>query len=80
MYFLLLGIAMLAMKYLEFGPVVGLSWWLVLSPFGLAVLWWAWADKSGYTKRVEIEKMEQRKKDRIDKQREAMGLLPKRKK
>ena len=80
MYFLLLGIAMLAMKYLEFGPVAGLSWWLVLSPFGLAVLWWAWADKSGYTKRVEIEKMEQRKKDRIDKQREAMGLLPKRKK
>ncbi len=80
MYLLLLGIAMLAMKYLEFGPVAGLSWWLVLSPFGLAVLWWAWADKSGYTKRVEIEKMEQRKKDRIDKQRDAMGMLPKRKK
>lgn len=80
MYFLLLGIAMLAMKYLEFGPIAALSWWLVLSPFGLAVLWWAWADKSGYTKRVEIEKMEQRKKDRIDKQRDAMGMLPKRKK
>ena len=80
MYFLLLGIAMLAMKYMEFGPVAALSWWLVLSPFGLAVLWWAWADKSGYTKRVEIEKMEQRKKDRIDKQRDAMGMLPKRKK
>ena len=80
MYFLLLGIAMLAMKYLEFGPIAALSWWLVLSPFGLAVLWWAWADKSGYTKRVDIEKMEQRKKDRIDKQRDAMGMLPKRKK
>ncbi len=80
MYLLLLGIAMLAMKYMDFGPVAALSWWLVLSPFGLAVLWWAWADKSGYTKRVEIEKMEQRKKDRIDKQRDAMGMLPKRKK
>lgn len=80
MYFLLLGIAMLAMKYMEVGPIAALSWWLVLSPFGLAVLWWAWADKSGYTKRVEIEKMEQRKKDRIDKQRVAMGMLPKRKK
>ena len=77
MYFLLIGIAMLAMKYLAFGPVAAWSWWLVLSPFALAVLWWSWADKSGYTKRVEFEKMAKRKQDRIDKQREAMGILPK---
>jgi hypothetical protein len=37
--------------------------------------WWAWADASGYTKRKEIEKMEKRKQDRIDKQRDAMGML-----
>ncbi len=77
MYFLLIGILMLAMKYLEFGVVATWSWWVVLSPFGLAVLWWAWADKSGYTKRVEIEKMDKRRQDRIDKQRDAMGMLPK---
>lgn len=77
MYFLLIGIAMLAMKYLAFGPVAVWSWWLVLSPFALAALWWTWADKSGYTKRVEIEKMAKRKQDRIDRQREAMGTLPK---
>ena len=77
MYFLLVGILMLVMKYLEFGVVASWSWWLVLSPFGLAVLWWAWADKSGYTKRVEMEKMDKRREDRIEKQRDAMGMLPK---
>ncbi len=80
MYFLLIGVAMLAMKYLEFGPVAAWSWWIVLSPFALAMLWWAWADKSGYTKRVEIEKMAKRKQERIDKQRDAMGMLPKKRK
>ena len=76
MYFLLLGIVALVLKYLEIGPVATLDWWLVLSPFALAVLWWAWADKSGYSKRKEVEKMDQRKEKRIDKQRIAMGLPP----
>lgn len=80
MYFLLIGIVMLALKYLEIGPVAGLSWWIILSPFGLAIAWWSWADSSGYTKRVEIAKMAKRKEDRIDKQRDAMGMLPKKKK
>ena len=74
MLFLLIGIAGLVLKYLEIGPVAGLSWWWVLSPFALAVAWWAWADASGYTKRKEVEKMDDRKYKRIDKQRAAMGL------
>jgi small Trp-rich protein len=78
MYFLLIGIAALVMKYLEFGPVASLPWWAVLSPFGLAVIWWAWADSSGYTKRVEMNLMEKRKQDRLEKQRAQMGMLPKR--
>ena len=75
MYFLILGVAALLMKYMEIGPAATLPWWAVLSPFGLAVVWWWWADASGYTKRVEMEKMEKRKQDRIDKQRDAMGML-----
>ena len=77
MYFLIIGIAALVMKYLEFGPVAALPWWAVLSPFGMAVAWWAWADSSGYTKRVEIDLMERRKQDRVEKQRAQMGMLPK---
>lgn len=74
MLFLGLGIILLLMKYLEVGPVAGWSWWGVLSPFALAVVWWAWADMSGYTKRKAMEREDERKKARVDKQREQLGL------
>ena len=76
MYFLLIGIATLLMKWLEFGPVAAWSWWLVLSPLGMAVAWWAWADRSGYSKRTEMDKMDKRNQNRLDKQRKQMGMLP----
>jgi small Trp-rich protein len=72
MLFLILGIIMLGLKYQEIGPVAKLEWWQVLIPFGLAVLWWAWADWSGFTKRKEMDLMEKRKKDRLQKQRESL--------
>lgn len=80
MFFLLVGIAALALKYLEIGPVATLSWWIVLCPFALAALWWWWADATGYTKRREVDKMDKRRQDRIDKQRDAMGMLSAKKK
>lgn len=80
MYLLMLGIVALSLKYFEMGPVAALSWWIVLLPFALAVAWWAWADAFGYTKKKEIDKMAKRKQHRIDKQRDALGMLPKRRK
>ncbi|MGZ5181551.1 MAG: TIGR04438 family Trp-rich protein [Ramlibacter sp.] len=74
MLFLGLGIVLLAMKYLEFGPVAAWSWWVVLAPFGLAVAWWSWADWSGYTKRKAVERENMRKQARIDKSRESLGI------
>jgi len=74
MYLLGLGVVLLLMKYFEYGPVAGWSWWIVLAPFALAAAWWAWADFSGYTKRKAMEKMDQKKRDRVDKQREKLGL------
>lgn len=76
MYLLGLGIVLLLMKYLEVDPVAAWSWWVVLAPFALAVAWWFWADTTGYTKRKAMEKMDQKKKDRIEKQREQLGLKP----
>ena len=55
MYFVGLGLALMVMKYLELGPVAGLSWIWVLSPFALAVAWWAWADASGYSAKRAME-------------------------
>lgn len=78
MFFLFVGIVGIVLKFLQIGPVAGLEWWMVLSPLGLAVIWWAWADASGYTKRKAVEKMEQRAKDRLKKQREALGMTKRR--
>ncbi|MFN4360836.1 MAG: TIGR04438 family Trp-rich protein [Hylemonella sp.] len=78
MYFLGLGIILLLMKYLDIDPVMGWSWWIVLAPFALAVAWWSWADATGYTRRKAMEREDQRRLDRINKQRDAMGLKKKR--
>ena len=80
MYLLLIGLLGLVLKYLEIGPVAALSWWVLLIPFALAVAWWAWADSTGYTKKKEMDKMDLRKQERIEKQRAAMGMLPKKRK
>jgi len=74
MYFLGLGIVLLLLKYLEIGPIATWSWWLVSAPFALAVIWWSWADASGYTRKKAVEKDEQRRQERTDRQKEAIGL------
>ncbi len=80
MWFLGLGLLFILFKVQEMGPVAAWPWWAVLSPLGLAVAWWAWADQSGYTKRKVVEKENARKQARIDRQREAMGVRPRTKK
>ncbi len=74
MYFLGLGIILLLMKYLDIDPVVAWSWWVVLAPFGMAAAWWAWADASGYTRRKAMEREDKRRQDRLNKQRDALGI------
>ena len=76
MYLLILGIALSLLKYLEVEPVAQWAWWWVLTPFALTAAWWAWADATGYTKRKAMDKMDQRKKDRLDKQKQALGIRP----
>jgi|UPI0003A60CEA small Trp-rich protein len=74
MWFLGLGLLALALKYFEIGMVATWSWWIVLSPFAMAVAWWAWADSSGYTKRKIVERENRRKQERIDRQKNNMGI------
>jgi small Trp-rich protein len=76
MLFLLAGIVMLVLWYGEIGPVALWPWYVVFAPFGLAVLWWAWADATGYTKKKAVEKENAKKKARIEKSRAAMGIEP----
>ena len=73
MWFLVLGILGVALKYFEVGPVATWSWWIVLIPFALAMAWWAWADASGYTKRKVVEREDARRQARIDRQKTNMA-------
>jgi small Trp-rich protein len=68
------------MKYLEAGPVAGWDWWWVMSPFGMAVAWWAWADWSGYTKKQAMARENARRQRRIDSNRHNIGSLANKKK
>ncbi|VWX63514.1 conserved hypothetical protein [Burkholderiales bacterium 8X] len=75
MWFLMLGLLGVALKYLEIGPVATWSWWIVLIPFALAIAWWAWADASGYTKQKVVERENRRRDERIERQRSRLGML-----
>jgi small Trp-rich protein len=76
MAFLILGILLLALKLAQFGPVAAWAWWWVLLPFGLAVLWWGFADSIGLTQRRAMEKMEQKKIERRNRNLQALGIAP----
>jgi small Trp-rich protein len=81
MYFLLAGVILLVLKVLEIGPVGqwawGDKWWVFAAPFALAVAWWAYADASGYTKKREMDRLDEKKRERINKTRANLGMAPK---
>ena len=74
MYFVVLGILLLVMKVAEYGPVGLWSWPAVLWPFLAAVVWWIWADATGYTKRREMDKMDERVAKRRAENLENLGM------
>ncbi len=70
----IVGVLLLVAKLAEFGPFGNWSWWIVLAPFGAAVLWWEFADSSGWTQRRVMDKMDERKAQRRQRAMEALGL------
>lgn len=77
MYFVLLGLLLMVLKWTETGPVAQWAWWWVLSPFLGAVLWWAWADATGYYQRREMRKMDEKRDLRRERDMDALGTGPK---
>jgi small Trp-rich protein len=74
MYFVILGVFLLLLKVTEYGPVGLWSWPAVLWPFLAAVVWWAWADSTGYTKRREMDKMDARVAKRREENMANLGM------
>lgn len=74
MILVLIGCAMLVLWYADIGPFGRLDWWWPLLPFALAALWWAIQDATGMTQRKAIQRMEDRKVKRRERDMEALGL------
>ncbi|WP_418320452.1 TIGR04438 family Trp-rich protein [Piscinibacter sakaiensis] len=73
MYLVILGLLLLTLKWMEIGTVADWPWYGVLSPFAGAVVWWAWADATGYYKRREMRKLEEKQAKRRERSMEALG-------
>lgn len=74
MLFIVIGLLFIGLKFADIAPVSAWSWWWVLAPFALAAAWWAYADGSGLTKRREMDKLEDKKKERRQKTMDALGI------
>lgn len=83
MLFIVIGVVLVALKLMGVSPMA--DWnleftgdlWKLVWPFVAALVWWAWSDASGLTKRREMERDEQRKAERRERALENMGLGPK---
>ena len=74
MWLVAIGSVLVLVKLAGWGMIGLWSWWSVLSPFALAVLWWAFSDFSGLTKRRQAEKEDSRIRQRRQRHLEALGL------
>jgi small Trp-rich protein len=78
MWFVLVGVLMLVLRFLDVEPVASLSAWWVALPFALAVAWWQFSDASGLTRKREMDKLDARKAERRERNMVAMGMSDKR--
>jgi small Trp-rich protein len=80
MLFVLIGVILIICNFFDIGPMGKWNWelmgdlWKFALPFGIAVAWWIWADASGWTKRRAMQRDAERKRDRLDRNIDAMGL------
>lgn len=80
MYFVLIGVVIILLNLAGIGPMAEWTWnltgdlWKFCVPFVFALLWWIWADATGYNKRREMEKMEAKKQARREANLEALGM------
>ena len=74
MWFVVIGLIALGLKVSGQTFVATLDWMWVLSPFGVAVVWWMLADALGLRQRAEMKKMERRREERRFKQMANLGF------
>ncbi len=76
MWLVVVGVVLVGLKLLGLGFAAGWSWWLVLSPFALAAVWWKLADSLGITQRRAMAREDARAARRREAQFESLGMRP----
>ena len=82
MLFVLAGVLIIVLNLFKVAPFGAWNWdltgdlWRFTVPFILALLWWAWADKSGLNRRREMARMEDEKLKRRKARLVALGKNP----
>lgn len=75
MILVIVGVVLLGLKLVGYGPVAAWPWWALGVPFAGAVAWWLFADASGLTQRFAISRFEARRASRRRKTMEMLGLI-----
>ena len=75
MYLVWIGTALVVMKWLEVGPVQGLSWWWVVAPLAVALAWFECLERlfARDQRQVEMTKFETRGGDRTARMMKLQG-------
>lgn len=79
MFFIVIAVILIALKLMEVMPFVNLGWAWIVALFVMASIWWFWADSTGFTKRKQQERMDDKVKKRVERQKESLGLSVKKK-
>jgi small Trp-rich protein len=80
MAFVIVGVLVIVLHFAGIGPMAKWDWrltedlWKFCAPFVLAAIWWSWAEWSGYYKRREMDRMEEKRKLRRQENLEALGM------
>lgn len=73
MSLVMLGVALLLLRWFDIPPVVNWPLWVMLLPFLGALVWWAWSDASGRTRRLQEDRIDERRRERRRKAIDALG-------
>ena len=67
MWIFYIGLVLLVSKLLDFGPLADLSWWWVLMPFVIALIWWeVFERRLGLDRKKAFDELEKAKRERIE--------------
>ena len=80
MLFVVIGVLLIVLNVANIGPFGAWNWelfgdlWKFVLPFLCALAWWIYSDKSGLNKQREMNRMEQKKKDRRKDNLASLGM------